>query len=221
MEAFGKSHALAIQKPFKAIALMKVIHRHAHEPKRAILALLEALSKIEAESAQRLPVLHALAFNLVESGYPEMARRVLEANPRLYCRRRAGKLNALHLVWLEGRIALALGEMGSAEAKLNTARLGFEHVGSGGEAALCALDLALVYARQERRDETVWLVEDLVRRLCTRGLAEEAIAGLLLLKRACQNRRPAGVLLAHIEMIAVTVAELLRSRSRRSYGLKG
>jgi hypothetical protein len=187
---------------------------HAQEPKRAILELLEALSKIETESAQRLPVLHALALNLVESGYPEMARRVLEANPRLYRRRRAGKLNALRLTWLEGRIALALGEMSSAQAKLNTARLAFEHVGSGGEALLSALDLALVYSRQERRDETVWLVEDLIRMLRTRGIAQEAIAGLLLLKRACQDRRPADVLLAQIEMIAVTVAELLRFRSR-------
>jgi hypothetical protein len=186
--------------------------RHAQEPKRAILELLEALSKFETGSAQRLPVLHALALNLVESGFPEMARRVLEANPRLYRRRPADKLGGLQLMWLEGRIALALGEMGSAEAKLNTARLAFEHVGSGCEAALSALDLALVYALQERRDETIWLVEDLVRKLRRQGIAQEAIAGLLLLKRACQDRRPSGVLLAHIEMIAVTVAELLRSR---------
>lgn len=192
----------------------------AIEGKRAILELLEALSMIETWSAQRLPVLHALALNLAGSGYPEMARRVLEANPRLYSRRRAGKRNVLQLIWLEGRIALALGELGSAEAKLNTARLAFEHRGSGGDAALSALDLALVYARQERRDETVWLVEDLVRMLRTRGIAQEAIAGLLLLKRACQDRRPADILLAHIETIAVTVAELLRSRLSARYGLK-
>jgi hypothetical protein len=216
MEALGQSHALAIQTAFEAIVLMQVIHCHAHEPKRAILELLEALSKIEAESAQRLPVLHALALNLVESGYPEMARRVLEANPWLYRRRLAGKLNGLRLMWLEGKIALALGEMGSAEAKLNTARLAFEHVGRDYEAALSSLDLALVYAQQERRGETVWLVEDLVRTLRTRGVAEEATAGLLLLKRACQDRRPANVLLAHIETIAVTIAELQRLRPRRA-----
>jgi hypothetical protein len=200
----------------RALLTSGLVPGHAHEPKRAILELLEALSKVAPESEERLPVIHALALNLAEAGFPEMARRVLLANERLYRRRRAGKLYALRRVWLEGKIAFSVGEMGAAEAKLNTARLAFEHAGRIYDAALSSLDLARVYARQERRGETAWLVEDLVRTLCSQEIAQEAIPGLLLLKRACEDRRPANVLVAHIETIAVTVAELQRLSPRRA-----
>jgi tetratricopeptide (TPR) repeat protein len=200
----------------RSLVRLGLVHGYANEPKRAILVLLEALSMIEPENEQRLPAIHGLALNLVEAGLPEKARRVLVANERLYRRRRAGKLNVLRLVWLEGKIAFALGEMGVAEAKLNTARFAFEHVDQSYDAALASLDLALVYARQERRSETVWLVEDLVRAFRSHGIAREAIASLLLLKKACEAGRPADVLLAQIETIAVTVAELQWSRPRQA-----
>ena len=193
-----------------------LVHGKAHPPKQAILMLLESLSQVEPESDERLAVIHALAINLVEAGFPEMARRVVDANERLYRRRRAGKLYALRRVWLEGKIAFALGEWGAAEAKLNTARLAFGHAGRGYEAALSGLDLAQVYARQQRHRETVWLVEDLVRTLRTRRVAREAIAALDLLKSACEKGQPPDILLAHIETIAVTIDELQRLRPRRA-----
>jgi hypothetical protein len=200
----------------RARLTLGLVPGHAHEPKREILMLLEALSKVAPDSEERLPVIHGLALNLVEAGFPEMARRVLLANERLYRRRRAGKLYALRRVWLEGKIAFSLGEMGAAEAKLNSARLAFERAGRDYYAALSSLDLALLYAWQERRGEAVWLVDGLVCTLCSRGIAQEAIPGLLLLKRACEDRRPANVLVAHIETIAVTVAELQRLSPRRA-----
>jgi hypothetical protein len=200
----------------RALLTLGLADGQVRDPKRVVLRLLEALSKVDPESDERLPVIHALALNLVEAGFPEMARQVVDANERLYRRRRAGKIYTLRRVWLEGKIAFALGELGAAEAKLNTARLAFGHAGRGYDAALSALDLAQVYARQQRRSETVWLVEDLVRTLRARRVAGEAIAALGLLKRACEKSQPPKVLLAYIETIAAIIAELQRSRSRRA-----
>ncbi len=200
----------------RALVQLGLVLGYANEPKRAVLVLIDAVSALGPVSGQRLPAIHGLALNLVEAGLPEKARTVLAANQRLYRRKRAGKLNAIRLVWLEGKIAFSLGELGAAEAKLNTARQAFKHESQSYDAALASLDLALVYVHQERRSETLWLVDDMVRTFRSLSIAREAIASLLLLKKACESLRPADVLLGQIETIAATLKELQRSGPRRA-----
>jgi tetratricopeptide (TPR) repeat protein len=187
---------------------------YANEPELAITFLVRGLRMIgheEGEPGLRLSAIHALALNLVEAGHCAAARTLLEKNERLY--RRGGKLNKLRLHWLKGKIAHGLGERGRAEADFHVARLGFKRAEQNYDAGLVSLDLALLYANQGKRIATVRLIDEMVGTFRTLRIAREAIASLLLLRRACENGRDAPeVLCAQIRTIASLVAELQRSQ---------
>jgi tetratricopeptide (TPR) repeat protein len=193
-----------------------MVYEEEHEPEQAIAIVLEALEHIEWPSPLRLPAVNSLADNLVGAGLFEAARWIVSRSWRLY--RKAGKLNKVRLLWLEGRIALGLGEDGVAEGKLNTARLAFQRAGKNYDSALVGLDLALLYVRQERRPETAWLVNHMLQTFRSLGIARELIASLVLLKKSCEGRRPVEVLTVQIETIAAFLVELQRERPRRSGG---
>jgi len=151
--------------------------------------------------------MNALAVNLAGAGEFEAASAVLARSRRLY--RRSGKLNQYRLCWLEGKIAEGLGKSGSAEAKFNTARLAFARVGKHYDSALVSLDLGLVYARQERHSELIWLVDDMVRTFRALKIARELIASLMLLRKSCEKRFSRETLCVQIETIAATLTELV------------
>ncbi len=65
-----------------------------------------------------------------------------------------------HLRWLRGRLALAFAETADGEADLLGARQGFLAQENRLEAALVALDLCALYARQDRAAELRELAED-------------------------------------------------------------
>ncbi|MBW8879720.1 MAG: hypothetical protein JF614_32710 [Acidobacteria bacterium] len=195
-----------------------LVYEHAHEPERAVVVILEALRCISGEGPRPLLLagLHTLAVNLADCGEYGSARVLLERTRRLY--RRSGKLNQLRLSWLEGKIAEGLGELGLAEAKYNTARLAFRREGLNYDSALVSLDLALLLARQERRGELAWLVDDQVRTFRSLGIARELIASLTLLKRSCEKDLSGEILAAQVETIAVTLAELLGREGGKAAG---
>jgi hypothetical protein len=191
-----------------------LIFEEENEPERALGTVLEAMEYLEWYSPLRLPLLNILVDNLVGAGLCGLARGILRQTRRLY--RRTGKLNDYRLSWLEGRIAAGLGENGVAEAKFNTARLGFEHASKHYDSARVGLDLALLMVRQERRQETVWLVNDMLKTFRAKGIAREVLSALALLKRSCERRRSVEVLAIQIESIAATVIELQRQRPRQA-----
>jgi tetratricopeptide (TPR) repeat protein len=191
----------------KALLGLSLVHEHSNEPERATAVILEALRHISPDGPLLLPGINALAVNLAGTGDYESARYLLDRTRRLY--RRAGKLNQYRLAWLEGKIAAGLGEFGAAEAKLNVARQAFKHKNLNYDSALVSLDLGLLYARLERRDELVWLVDDMVRTFRRLKIARELIASLLLLRKSCEKRFSVEVLCAQVETIAVTLAELV------------
>lgn len=192
-----------------------LIAEYGDEPELAIVYLARGLRLIgpeKTESGLRLAAVHALVNNLIEAGHCEAARGLLEKNHRLY--HRTGKLNKLRLHWLKGRIAHGLGELGRAEADFHVARLGFKRVEKGYDAALVSLDLALLYARQGKRIATLRLVDEMIGTFRNLGIAREAIASLLLLRRTCEDTGAApDVLAAQIRTIASLVAELQRHRA--------
>jgi tetratricopeptide (TPR) repeat protein len=195
-------------------SLLSLAHvlTQANEPERAVIAYLRALHRIAPDSPHLLASIHGMALNLVESGHPEIAQNVLNRHRRLY--RRSGRLNEYRLFWLEGKIAIGLKNYGKAEAKLNTARLAFLHVEKVGDAALVSLDLAWLYAKEGRRSEVAWLVDQMLRTFRALGIARESIASLLLLKKSCEQERPIEALCGQIEALAKLMPEL-RQRKRR------
>jgi tetratricopeptide (TPR) repeat protein len=192
-----------------------LLAEYANEPELAIVYLVRGLRLIgpqNTESGFRLAAVHSLVNNLIEAGHCEAARGLLEKNHRLY--HRAGKLNKLRLHWLKGKIAHGLGELGRAEADFHVARLGFKRVEKDYDAALVSLDLALLYARQGKRIATLRLVDEMIGTFRSLGIAREAIASLLLLRRTCEDSGAApDVLAAQIRTIASLVAELQRHRA--------
>ena len=191
-----------------------IVYEEDHEPAKAVGTVVEALEHMAWYSPLRLPAYNALVDNLVGAGLFQLARQLLSRTRRIY--RRAGRLNQFRLCWLEARIASGLGEDRVAEGNLNTARLAFKRVGKNYEAALVGLDLALLLVRQERRQETAWLITDMVRTFRAQRIGREVIASLALLKRSCEGKRSVEALSLQIETIAVTLTELQRERPRQT-----
>jgi len=193
-----------------ALIGLGLVYEQGSEPEKAVVVILQALRLIvpDPESPRLLLLsgINALAVNLAGAGEFETARVVLARSRRLY--RRSGKLNQYRLCWLEGKIAEGLGKSGSAEAKFNTARLAFRRVGKHYDSALVSLDLGLVYARQERHHELIWLVDDMVRTFRALKIARELIASLILLRKSCEKQFSRETLCVQIETIAATLAEL-------------
>jgi hypothetical protein len=165
-------------------------------------------------SPLRLQAYNALVDNLVGAGLYRLARILLKRTRRIY--RRSGKLNMYRLYWLEGRIAFGLREDRVAEGKFNTARLAFINVGKNYDAARVGLDLALLLVRQERRQETSWLIGDMVQNFRAQRIGREVIASLALLKRSCESKRSVEALSLQIESIAATLTELQREQPRQT-----
>ena len=208
LDSLENLHARRGEAVHLARVLVKKGHvlTQANEPEHAILVILRALRTMEPQSPYRLAAVHSLALNLSESGFHDAAFQVIEKNRRLY--RRAGKLNQIRLFWLEGKIAAGLGQAGPAEGKLQTARRAFLHVGKPGDAALVSLDLALLFARQERRSDVAFLAEQMLGTFQALGIGREAMASLALLRRSCEKQLSAERLCGQIELLARMLPEL-------------
>lgn len=187
------------------------VYEQGHEPEKAVFVILQALKQIIPDPESPRPLLlagmNALAVNLAGAGEFEAAEVVLTRSRRLY--RRSGKLNQYRLYWLEGKIAEGLGKSGTAEGKFNTARLAFSRVGKHYDSALVSLELGLVYARQGRHHELIWLVDDMMRTFRSLKIARELIASLMLLRKSCEKRFSRETLCVQIETIAATLTELV------------
>lgn len=190
-----------------------IVASHDNDPEEAIRWLRQVIGLTPPESDLRLSVIHELTSCLVEAGYPREAEAVIRKHERLY--RRSGKLNILRRFWLQGRISVALGNSRRAEGQFHVARLGFRELGKYYDTALVSLDLALIYARTGQRTSTIRLVDEMVRTFRELGIAREAIASLLLLRKHCDRQWNPETICAQIETIALMVAELGRRQERR------
>jgi hypothetical protein len=112
------------------------------------------------------------------------------------------------LRWLEGMIHAGLADFSRAELAFHQARAGFAENGQVYPAAMVGLDLAALWARQGRVKDVFALAEEMIVTFRALRIAREAVAALLILKRACQN---GGQLL---ELIEITV-DLLRNLERQ------
>jgi tetratricopeptide (TPR) repeat protein len=189
-------------------ALLNLAHTflQANEPERAVITYLRVLRCLGPGRANRLAVVHGLAYSLVGCGLYELANVLVQRYRGLYDR--SGKLNKLRMLWLEGKIAAGVCDYAKAEWKLHATRLGFLHVKKTYDAALVALDLAWVHARQGQRKQVVLLVEEMLRTFRSLGIARESLASLVLLKESCEERRSAEVLCGQIEILQRLLPEL-------------
>jgi len=126
---------------------------------------------------------HNLIWYLNESGRHEEALNSLHATRAVYLEL-GDRTHLIRLRWLEGRISRDLGRFDQAEAALREARDGFVERGIGFDAARVSLDLATVYLHQGRTGELKRLAAEMVPVFESRDVHQEALAALLLFRRA-------------------------------------
>lgn len=162
---------------------------NAGEPERAILHTVEALRLLAPhgrdDAALLLAALHNLLWCATELGYVAV---VAECLPRVRPLYGSGRLNRLRLRWVEGLVAAGLGDAAAAEGDFQAVRAGFAAAGLAFPAAMVALDLALLWDREGRQAEILTLAEEILASFRALRVSREAIASLMLLRRACEAR---------------------------------
>lgn len=192
------------------------VHACAGDAPAAVAALREGLILADAEREPRLALAacHSLAFLLHTLGRHADAQALL-AGTRPLVATHGEPSDALRFRHLEARTAAALGDLAAAEGELAAVRRAFEERGMGYDAALAALDLAEVYARQGRVADLAALGESMVAMAGVSGgsggpgvrdLSREAVAALLLFQKAARAEA------ATLAVVREVSARLLRLR---------
>lgn len=129
---------------------------------------------------------HNLAFYLAEAGQYQAAAEELASHRHLY-KDFPDEHTTLHRRWLEGRIAAGLGQVDEAEQALLTAREGFIDRGSGFDAAIVSLELALLYLHEGRTVRVRQLAEEMQPIFAAEDVHREALTALLLFEEAARR----------------------------------
>ncbi len=130
---------------------------------------------------------------LVDCGRFREAKRLLFRNR--HRRDSAGRMTAVKLRWLEGRIRYGLGELAAAESAFREAKQSLEEAGLGFAASLASLDAAVVVMRLGRTAEAERLVTDAAAVFTALGIQREALSAVRLLQEAFERRKATIVLL--------------------------
>jgi hypothetical protein len=130
-----------------------------------------------------LTVRHNLVHLLCDRGEPARARALLAETGELY-ERFPDRWTGLRRIWLEGHLARAEGEAEAAERAYLAVRDGFLREGVGFDAALAALDLAVLYLEQGRTGELRRIAEEIVPVFAAQDVHREAALALTLFQQA-------------------------------------
>jgi len=119
---------------------------------------------------------------LTEGGDFRRAKRFLFENRSQLLN--IGRMTALRLRWIEGRIEYGVGKPKRAEAAFRDTREGFEGASLAFAAALVTLDLGLALLRQERADEAEKEVLAASKVFVSLNINNEILAAVVLLENA-------------------------------------
>lgn len=159
----------------------------ARDAEAAIRYLKEGIRKLAPASDLRLLVVahHNLTLYLTESGRYQEALDLLGSARPLY-HQLGDQMSLIRLRWLEGKIAIALGQLAEAEELLKEVRKDLIERELGFDTALLSLDLADIYARQSRGAEMRRLAEEMIPIFRSRDVHREALAALLTFQKAAE-----------------------------------
>lgn len=122
---------------------------------------------------------------LQDSGHSaEAAELVPEA--RRMIEQLGQRADLLRLRWTEGNIAASRGRLAAAEAALGEVRDAFLAEALVFDAALVSLDLAMVYLRRHRVEETKRLAAEMIPVFQSRAVYREALAALIVFQQAAE-----------------------------------
>jgi tetratricopeptide (TPR) repeat protein len=175
----------------RVLVSLSVGHEMVCTPERSIPLLYEALELIDVEREPRQltwTAHHNLITALAETGrFMEAQGLFIQTRP-LYARfPDSHTQNRRH--WVAGRIARGLGQMREAEAHLQAAQEGFISSGCADDASLVTLELAALYAEQNRAAELKQLAEEALAVFSSQQIHREALAALSFLQQAAMAER--------------------------------
>jgi tetratricopeptide (TPR) repeat protein len=128
-------------------------------------------------------------YNLIrclhDAGRSAEAASLLEDARRL-TEQLGGRSDLLRLRWTEGQIAASRGRLATAEAILREVRGGFAGSALVFDEALVSLDLATIYLRQHRAEETKRLAAEMIPVFRSREVHREALAALIVFQQAAE-----------------------------------
>lgn len=153
------------------------------------------------DSAREPRLMMIAQYNLI--GCLKDAGRTLEAaalipDARKITEQAGTRSDRMRLRWTEGRVDLALGRLAAAEAALLEVSESFLADGRAFDAAQVALDLALLYLRQRRLEETKQLAAELLAAFRARDVHQEALAALIVLQQAAEREHLTGELVEEV-----------------------
>ena len=179
-------------------------------------AVVQARAGLEAvdettPSILRFIAHHNLACYLCDAGHHQEARGLLAAAEPLYLAH-PDRSFRLRLNWLRGRIALGLDDPLMAEANFRGARDGFLEAGLGYDAALVALDLAVLCLEQGRTAEVREIAAWTSALFEANEIHREALAALTMFREAALQDL---VTVQEIRRVARRLTELQRRPAAR------
>lgn len=197
----------------RGLVKMSSVYHFAGEPEKAIPILYQALELIDPQREPRLLLVawHNLIDDLAETGQFMQAQKLLvKARPLYQQFSQPWSKNPRN--WVEGKIALGLGQHELAETLLLKARNAFLAEGIAYDVALVSLDLASLYAGQGRFPELKKVAEEMLPIFSSRQIHREALAALSYWKQAVEAET-AGL------SLVTRVASFLK-RARHNPGLR-
>jgi tetratricopeptide (TPR) repeat protein len=164
---------------------MDNVFHHSGRSEEGIPLLYRALELIDPEQEPMLLLMakHNLVDDLAEAGkHMEAQRLFMQARP-LY-RRFAEPFVEMRRLWVEGKIVRGLGQPGKAEQLLLAARDGCIELASPYDLALVSLELAGLYASQERNADLKRIAREMVPIFSSLHVQREALAAFNLWHQA-------------------------------------
>ena len=159
-------------------------------PEEAVVFTCSGIALIEPDRNQGLvrAGVHNLLWCATSLGFFPLVRRLIPLAKPLY-EAEGGRLNLLRLRWVEGRVALGLGEVEEARQAFEEVRRGFFSHKLSFPASMVSLDLLRLLVREERFDRVRVLAEELIGSFSALRVGREAIMALILLRRTCERER--------------------------------
>lgn len=174
----------------RALIMRGIFTGYRGDAGEAIRLIQNGLSAVDErrDPALVFSALQSQIWLLVDCGRFQEARFALSS-----LRRRnldtGGRLGDLKVLWLEGHVFVGLEKLDRAEQALAQVKEGFEEAGLKYKAALAGLELGAVWLRQGRPDEATAVVLECTEVFLDLQIEREAMASVLLLRKAGEMRR--------------------------------
>lgn len=181
-QRLGQRHLLG-----RTLAQRAIVCGEAGDAETAIDLLRQALELLDPQEEPRmvLAARHNLILYLSEVGAHREAFTQLFHTRPLYLHI-GDRIILLRLRAIEGKVAAGLGRLEQAEVAYKEVREAFVELGMDYDAAVVALELAAIYARERRSEDLRRLSEEMLPVFQSRSIHREALVALAMFRQAVE-----------------------------------